>query len=106
MLAEMAMAAVLVTAYEELLVDLDRAESSGDEFIVIQTRESLEYFERRVMLNPRLLHLWRDLGKERSNKIRACPWRITNSSGHREFNQATTMLSPKIIVDVENFTVG
>ena len=69
-LAEMAMADVLVAAYEEMLVDLSRAEASDDDFVLQETRAALEYFEQRVMLNPRMLHLWSEFGGDRGEAAR------------------------------------
>jgi hypothetical protein len=68
-IAELIMADILIAAHEELLKDLDRARVFGDELVLEATAESLMYFEKRIMHNPRLLYLWQELAHDRSEKL-------------------------------------
>lgn len=64
MLAERAMADVVFDAYDELLVDLESAEASGDEFLIRAIEVAMEDFEGQLLLNPRLRHLWHELDED------------------------------------------
>jgi hypothetical protein len=67
-LVERVMANAIFDAYEELLIDRRQADKGGDEFRIEIIDQVVGRFEDHLLINPRLLYLWQEMGQEQRSE--------------------------------------